>query len=254
MKKFQCPSCAAEICFQSNVSVYAVCKYCASMVVRRDVDVQAIGTMAALPEDMSPFQIGTQGLYRGQMFGVVGRMKMGWSDGMWNEWFIISDNGLKGWLAEAQGTYAVCFELEEELEEETKARLEKMIHPEKREYDKRNMEDILKIQGVSNVKLELEDDDLEYDPLVGKNIGASLSLKKRPFRIVDIKKVTCIGSEGELPFSAPKGRKALTLDLSGEGSAFASIEIYQGQYRIYIGDYVEWKDLRCSHFRRPEGW
>src|SRR5512139_495009 len=112
MKKFSCPSCGAEVPFASSISVYAVCKYCNSMIVRHDLDVEAIGKMAVLPDDMSPFQIGTEGFYLGQHFTLVGRMKMGWEDGSWNEWFMATDDGRKGWLAEAQGFYAVSFETE----------------------------------------------------------------------------------------------------------------------------------------------
>ena len=83
------------------------------MVVRRDLDVESIGTMAALPQDMSPFQIGTQGKFDGVGFGIIGRMKLSWENGYWNEWFIVSEDGRKGWLAEAQGFYAVSFEIEE---------------------------------------------------------------------------------------------------------------------------------------------
>ncbi len=86
------------------------------MVVRRDLDVESIGTMAALPQDMSPFQIGTQGKFDGVGFGIIGRMKLSWENGYWNEWFIVSEDGRKGWLAEAQGFYAVSFEIEENEE------------------------------------------------------------------------------------------------------------------------------------------
>src|SRR5256885_2095546 len=55
---FNCPSCGAQVDFQSNLSVYAVCKFCRSMIVRHDVNVESIGTMASLPDDMSPIQIG----------------------------------------------------------------------------------------------------------------------------------------------------------------------------------------------------
>ena len=116
MKSCNCPSCGASIAFMSSLSVYAVCKYCSSMVVRRDLDVESIGTMAALPQDMSPFQIGTQGKFNGVGFGIIGRMKLSWEDGDWNEWCILSEDGRRGWLAEAQGFYAVSFEIEENAE------------------------------------------------------------------------------------------------------------------------------------------
>ena len=53
MRKFACPSCGADVTFQSAQSVYTVCAYCQSMVVRTDVDVKSIGVMAALPDDMA---------------------------------------------------------------------------------------------------------------------------------------------------------------------------------------------------------
>jgi len=69
-----------------------------------------MGKVAELPDDISPFQIGTQGIYNGTHFGVIGRLKIGWEDGCWNEWFIYTDSGKKGWLEEAQGFLAISFE------------------------------------------------------------------------------------------------------------------------------------------------
>jgi hypothetical protein len=110
MPTYRCPSCGAEIKFQSPVSVTCVCPFCRSLIVRHDKDVQAFGKMAALPDDVSPFQLGTEGVYKGTHFSLIGRMTIGWEDGRWNEWFILVDSGAKGWLAEAQGFLAVSFE------------------------------------------------------------------------------------------------------------------------------------------------
>lgn len=212
MRMFACPSCGAEVPFRSSLSVYAVCAYCNSMVVRRDVDVEAIGTMAALPEDMSPLQIGTEGVYQGVRFSLVGRLKIGWEAGAWNEWFIVSDDSRKGWLAEAQGFYAVSYEL--------------AVPDSLPEANSLNINDFITLEGDS-------------------------------LRVVDIKDATCIGSEGELPFIAPKGRKTRSIDLLGAHGEFASIEIehkMQGNTRLYVGNYVAWDDLKLSHLRELEGW
>src|SRR5512139_643498 len=169
MKKFNCPSCGAEVVFTSNISVYAVCKYCSSMIVRHDLDVESIGIAAALPEDMSPFQIGTEGYYQGVHFSLVGRMKIGWEDGSWNEWFMVTDDGRKGWLAEAQGFYAVCFEVE----------------PPPLDF------------AVRAIQHQKKDNSF---------IGSTLVLNSQKLKVVDSKKSSCLGSEGELPFAAPQGR------------------------------------------------
>jgi hypothetical protein len=229
MKKVNCPSCAAEVVFQSSLSVYAVCKYCNSMIVRRDVDVESIGTMAALPDDMSPLQIGTGGFYNGLRFTIIGRMKIGWDDGVWNEWFLYTDDGRRGWLAEAQGSYSVSFELDDPNLTEDQA-------------------------GMLNDKLESHLQKKIYDSKGSPIIGAYFEIKSKLLKIVDIKRATCIGSEGELPFTAPKGRKTLSVDLTGSNGEFACIEILDGKQRIYIGHYVEWDELRCDNLRPLEGW
>ncbi|MES2984744.1 MAG: DUF4178 domain-containing protein [Pseudomonadota bacterium] len=112
MKDFNCPSCGASIHFQSSVSVSCVCSYCRSLLVRHDTAVELIGTMAQLPDDISPLQIGTTGKYKNIGFTLLGRVKVGWEDGNWNEWFFVTDEGKKGWLAEAQGSLALSFEVE----------------------------------------------------------------------------------------------------------------------------------------------
>lgn len=217
MKKFNCPSCGAEVVFNSNLSVYAVCKYCSSMIVRHDVDVESIGTMAALPEDMSPFQIGTEGYYQGAKFSLLGRIKMGWDDGSWNEWFMATDDGRKGWLAEAQGFYAVCFETD----------------PPPLDF------------AAKAIKNQKNNDDF---------IGSSHVLNNQKLNVVDIKNARRIGSEGELPLAAAQEKMIVSVDLLGNQGEFASVEIESGKLRAYIGHYVDWSELRCSNTRIFDGW
>lgn len=104
-----CPSCGGEILFKSTVSVFAVCPYCASTVIRTDMNVELLGKMASLPEDMTPFQIGTLGKFEKRDFEIIGRLKLAWSDGAWNEWFLYFGDGAQAWLAEAQGMYMINF-------------------------------------------------------------------------------------------------------------------------------------------------
>lgn len=109
--KLSCPACGAEISFKSKCSVFGVCSYCSSMVVRHDLNLETLGKMAELPEDSSPLQIGTQGRYENSRFELVGRLKISWEDGNWNEWYALFDDGRDGWLAEAQGFYMVSFQV-----------------------------------------------------------------------------------------------------------------------------------------------
>ena len=80
------------------------------MVVRHDVNVEAIGQMAQLPPDLSPLQLGTHGEIDGQGFTVIGRIRIGYDEGSWNEWCALFGDNRYGWVAEAQGFFMVSFE------------------------------------------------------------------------------------------------------------------------------------------------
>lgn len=232
MKTFPCPACGAEITFYSPVSVYAVCAHCRSMVVRRDVNVEAIGVMADLPEDMSPVQLGSQGVFGSTPFTVVGRAKMAWSRGYWNEWYLWCDGGRRGWLAEAQGFFAVNFEMDEPWPAEVAravSTLKKSINTQK-------------ILASGNPSLD-------HVPM-----GKSFQFNSMPFQLADVKLAHCIGSEGELPFTAARGRTAITLDFIGSDGGFACIEFSVGKERVFIGEYVDWNNLKMDGLRELEGW
>jgi hypothetical protein len=108
MKTFSCPACGAEVTFQSSASVFSVCKFCKSTLIRKDVSLESIGKMADLKDDATPLQLGVSGRCKGE-FVVVGRVHVTWEDGFWNEWFVRFDDGREGWLAEAQGFYMMSF-------------------------------------------------------------------------------------------------------------------------------------------------
>lgn len=217
MKKYPCPSCGAEIPFRTSIASHGICPYCRTMVVRDDQALRKTGEMAQLPEDFSPFQIGSEGKFRGVRFGIVGRMRIGWEHGSWNEWFIVSDDGRKGWLAEAQGFYAPCFEVGE----------------------------------VNKATLDTLKDKLRP----GMQIGIKLPINGALYRVVDVKEAECIGAQGELPFDSPVGRKTITVDLLKGNGDFASIELLgEGEYNVFEGAYVSWASLSCKYYRSFEGW
>ena len=56
-----CPNCGAPIEFRWSSAVQTVCAHCRSVVVRHDVDLEALGEVGDLPPDSSPIQIGTEG-------------------------------------------------------------------------------------------------------------------------------------------------------------------------------------------------
>lgn len=80
------------------------------MIVRHDMDLEALGEMAQVPDDVSPLKIGSRGGYAGTRFDVIGRLKVAWEEGYWNEWSLLFEDGRHGWLAEAMGFYMLSFE------------------------------------------------------------------------------------------------------------------------------------------------
>ncbi len=107
--KIPCPSCGGEVVFQRTLSIFAVCPYCASTLLRSDINVEVVGKMATLSDDWSPIQVGTMGRIGPVSFTVAGRVTLRWERGTWNEWFLYSDDQNHGWLSEAQGFYCVSF-------------------------------------------------------------------------------------------------------------------------------------------------
>jgi hypothetical protein len=105
--QFSCPSCGAPVVFVLKSTVFSVCRHCQTAVVRKGVDLEAIGKVAELMDEHSPLQLGATGRYDGREFRIVGRVRWSWADGAWNEWLIDLGSGRSAWLVEAQGQFAV---------------------------------------------------------------------------------------------------------------------------------------------------
>lgn len=104
-----CPNCGAQIRFRWSSAIQTTCEYCKSILVRHDVNLTKVGQVADLPLDISPIQIGVEGIYRDLGFQVIGRIVYSHDIGAWNEWHLLFSNGSSGWLSDAQAEYAVSF-------------------------------------------------------------------------------------------------------------------------------------------------
>ena len=104
-----CPNCGAPIRFRWSSAVQTTCEFCRSILVRRDVNLEKVGVVADLPPESSPIQIGTEGVWRGRAFFVVGRILYEYEQGVWNEWHAVFGDGASGWISDAQLQYAVSF-------------------------------------------------------------------------------------------------------------------------------------------------
>ena len=116
MQIVSCPSCGAEVKFRSHASVMAVCEYCGTRVLKDAAAVKDLGKMSSVLEDYSPIQIGTAGVLGGRPFTVVGRIQLRYSAGMWNEWYLLFDDGKTSWLGDSSGMYTITAEYKGEGE------------------------------------------------------------------------------------------------------------------------------------------
>ena len=80
------------------------------MVMRKDLNLEALGKVAECQPDGSPIEVGTAGQFEGKTFQVVGRIQLTYGEGFWNEWSLLFSDGNDGWLGEALGQYFVSFE------------------------------------------------------------------------------------------------------------------------------------------------
>lgn len=110
MQNVSCPGCGAPVQFRSHASVMAVCGFCKTTVLKDADSVRDLGKMSAVLDDYSPLQVGSAGAYRGRAFTLVGRIQLRYPAGMWNEWYVLFDDGRSGWLSDASGQYALTTE------------------------------------------------------------------------------------------------------------------------------------------------
>jgi predicted RNA-binding Zn-ribbon protein involved in translation (DUF1610 family) len=110
VREANCPSCGASIPFKAGSSVFAICGYCQSMVLRKGAALEDLGKISEVMDDGSPVRLGMTGKLGKRDFQVAGRIQLKWQDGIWNEWFLLFSDNETGWLGEGQGMFFVTFQ------------------------------------------------------------------------------------------------------------------------------------------------
>lgn len=218
MLQIKCPSCGGSINFISNSSLYATCTYCTSLVVRSDLNVELIGKVSEIQDDLSPFKIGSEIDFEGERFHLLGRSRWSWDDGFWNEWFIQGNSGRQGWLVEAQGSYAVCFEVFGSSASTINAQYQDFLKTPEKDLNRYE----------SDFKITIE--------------GAELFL-------TDKKSAKCISFQGELPFIAELNIEIQSFDFMGQIGEFASFQIEQELPKLFAGRYLDWRELNAANIK-----
>jgi len=211
-----CPNCGADVVFRSPALPARVCDTCHSMLVRSDAGLAQFGIAAALPFDVSPVQIGMRGTDAGQAFEVIGRVRWSWTDGAWNEWLLLFEDGGTAWLGEAMGQFMLL-----------------------REYPFGDVRSKT-LRAVAN-----------GEPA---QVGGRIELFGRKLAITDARQALCITAEGELPFVAPSGWQVYNVDLRGPDGECVSLQRDGKATSFYRGRYVTLAELAPCGLRAIEGW
>ena len=212
-----CPNCGAPIRFRSNDLPVKVCDYCRTSVLRTGGNLQAIGKIAEVPDDVSPLQLGVRGRDGAQSFELIGRVRWRYADGAWNEWLALFDDGSTGWVGESTGRYMML-----------------------RAIDHSGMRTAIVRQLRDGQTVE---------------VGEQATIDGVDYWVSDVKDVTVVASEGELPFSAPRGLAAISIDLNGRDGECASVQKDEdGEVEVYTGRYMSLADLHATGLRSFEDW
>ncbi|WP_294254277.1 DUF4178 domain-containing protein [uncultured Sphingomonas sp.] len=211
-----CPNCGADVVFRSPALPSRVCDSCHSMLVRSDAGLAQFGVAAALQFDVSPVQIGMRGSDKGQPFEVIGRVRWSWTDGAWNEWLLLFEDGGTAWLGEAMGQFMLLRE---------------------RPFGEVRSQTLRAVAKGGEAQ-----------------IGQKVEIAGSKLVITDARRALCISAEGELPFVAPSGWQVYNVDLRGSDGECVSLQRDGATTSFYQGRYVALAELAPRGLRAIEGW
>ncbi|MBN1217964.1 MAG: DUF4178 domain-containing protein [Anaerolineae bacterium] len=105
MKSMSCPSCGAPLDIKNRFVKVVTCDFCNQVMLLSDSGLDPTGRTAKLAELPSPLYVDATGQIGGRKFQVMGRLRYQYSAGLWDEWFLVFDDGQPGWLQEDEGEY-----------------------------------------------------------------------------------------------------------------------------------------------------
>ncbi len=95
-----CPSCGAPKEDVDQAAAMAVCDYCGVAFYFKDESILAMGKMAILVDLPTPLYVGATGELRGRRFQVHGRLRYRYTNGFWDEWFVLYADKSEEWIVD----------------------------------------------------------------------------------------------------------------------------------------------------------
>lgn len=209
MTRSNCPNCGAPVEFRWSGAVQTTCPYCSSVLIRHDVNLVQAGEIADVPDDASPVQLGTEGVYRNVAFQAVGRIVYEYDQGSWNEWHLLFSDGKSGWLSDAQLEYAVSF-------------------------------------------LTKSPASLPTSNAITR--GMEFTWNDAVYEVTTITNARYRGVDGELPFEYWGKGSMKFADLRTRDGRFGTIDYSEDPPLLFLGEAVEFGELKLRNLREFEGW
>ncbi len=112
---FNCPACGAQTDSNIQFTKLAVCTHCGNILFLEDEAVRNAGIKSAIIEVPSLFSLGQHYRYRSMSFVPVGRIQFDYGDGLWDEWWVITDQGSGKWISVDEGEIAIETRVEKKI-------------------------------------------------------------------------------------------------------------------------------------------
>lgn len=101
----RCPSCGAPLQLSNRFVRMVTCGYCGSLNEVLPDHLASRGKVSALVPLPTRFRVGQSGSIQGQRFSVLGRVRYGDGDAVWDEWLLGMADGALAWLEEDEGQW-----------------------------------------------------------------------------------------------------------------------------------------------------
>lgn len=107
-----CPSCGGNLNITVQTSKMITCSYCGMISYINAGNLAMIGQKSFLVDYGSIFKIGKKGKIKDLDFQVIGRIRIDYEDGFFDEWYLDTPKGQK-WLSEDEGKFVFFHESNE---------------------------------------------------------------------------------------------------------------------------------------------
>ncbi len=107
-QQFECPSCGGPIEKKTPGARSLVCPYCGQTSHLNASSLEAAGEKHMLIDYGSVLKVGESGVFEGREFNVLGRIRIDYKDGFWDEWYVTYlDNDEPAWIQEDDGSFTL---------------------------------------------------------------------------------------------------------------------------------------------------